>query len=127
MQRKDRQPLIVRGESARLLGQDAVVQALLRMGLPLTRENYLDWDGDDREMTAELEASLPEEFQLSTEGDVPPEVVLEPGPGIPSANGGVLPEAQTQLLYRFKEEAERRAKLRARHNVPPAQGKPTTP
>ena len=60
-------------------GQDDVLQAMKKYGIPETRENYLDlaYMGNPPEMTAELEANLPPEIQqlrqknqLSTGGTV---------------------------------------------------------
>jgi hypothetical protein len=44
---------------------DVVVQLLLRVGLPVTRRNYieLNWLGEVPEWGAELEAELPPELQ----------------------------------------------------------------
>lgn len=73
------QPLTLRGASARLLGQDPTVQALIRLGLPLTRANWLERAGlSEEEMTPELEAEVPEPFQLTEDGEQPPEVILVP-------------------------------------------------
>jgi hypothetical protein len=51
---------------------DLVVGYLKKLGLPVTRENYigLNWCGDyqwDKPLPAELEASLPEELQLNSD------------------------------------------------------------
>ena len=49
-------------ESRPRSGSDPVVQQLKELGLPVTRENYLllNYGKDVPEMTAELEAELPE-------------------------------------------------------------------
>lgn len=54
---------------------DSIVETLKRLGLPVDRDHYvsLNWCGDydpKKPLPAELEASLPEELQLS-----PPELL----------------------------------------------------
>ena len=49
-------------------GQDPILEALKTLGLPVTRENYLELAYPDGvpEDSAELEASLPEELREDT-------------------------------------------------------------
>ena len=59
------------------LGLETIVRAMIQRGLPLTRESYLHVSGlTEEEMTVELEANLPSEFQLTEDGEQPPEVTL---------------------------------------------------
>lgn len=49
---------------------DPVIQTLIKLGIPVTRENYLEMaypEGLPDEWTAELEAELPDELQNNAE------------------------------------------------------------
>ena len=71
------QSSIVQVASDSLLGRDGIVKLLIQSEQPLTRENYRSVAGlTEDEMTPELEANLPDEFQLTEEGFPPPEVVM---------------------------------------------------
>jgi hypothetical protein len=63
-----------------LFWADPTVRHMIRRGEPLTRARYL-WYLDQTEdsMTTELEANVPEQFQLMEDGSQPPEVKLFPG------------------------------------------------
>lgn len=59
-----------------LAGTDPLVELLLKLGKPLTRESYLAFaypDGLPEEWDAELEGMLPEPFQQPDAESPPPE------------------------------------------------------
>ena len=97
---------------ANSLGTDPVVQTLIKLGFPVTRENYLEIaypEGLPKEWTAELEAELPEQLQLSATPDAP----AKPSSQQSFADGSpILQELKEELLAKGMSEEKAEAYLR---------------